>query len=84
MSSKFITIYDSSGVEVFKVDASKKSSDITFRGRILEFGFPPDLLFNMDTGYQLVFDAGVAKGATKCGLESEAYEWSFEMLGNLK
>lgn len=78
---KFIIIRDYHGFEHFRVDVSKKKSDVSYRGRIMEFGFPPVLLGRLDSGYRLIFEAGVAKGATKCGLESEAMEYNLQQIG---
>lgn len=78
----FIKILDSYGREEFKIDATDKSADITFSGTFMEFGLTEHVLFLQGSGYRLVFEEGVAKGATKCGLRSDPNEWVLEDLGN--
>ena len=80
-SSAIITILDPAGEVVFRMDVSRRSSDVTFEGKILEFGLPAMLHNSIETGYQLIFERGVAKGATKCGVESEPYKWRLPYVG---
>ena len=74
---------DSSDIEVHQIDVSKRSSDVSFNGKVLDFGLPLDLLARVEPGYKLIVDAGVVNSKSNCGVESMPYELDLQSLGML-
>ncbi|XP_048590560.1 uncharacterized protein LOC116611783 isoform X3 [Nematostella vectensis] len=72
-SSRFIRVWSSDGIEVYKLDVAITNTVIYPAGSVgreLEFTLPYS--FQEKQTYSITLDPGVAKGATYCGAESPA------------
>ena len=85
-SPSYITIVDDSGNNILRLDTSRRSKDVTFSGRRIKF-FPPLDVFQVGLEeakeYRLRLDQGAAISVGSCGMDSEAFEWNFEVIGKI-
>ncbi|XP_072015969.1 uncharacterized protein [Amphiura filiformis] len=83
-TTSYITLVDERGYGVLNLDTSEGSNDVEFNGRKIEF-YPPEDTFPVGPEeareYRLRLDQGAAVSVGSCGLDSEAYEWNFEVVG---